>query len=181
VELKVPVSDIISSLNQYKGLSGRMNIITGIKNTLIIDDSYNSSPVAMEQALDVFSNIQSSGRKILAVGDMLELGKYSAEEHRKSAHKIKEVADYVLCVGIRSRLIVDELLSLEFPESNIIQTDSSYEAGIELQKILEEGDIVLVKGSQTMRMERVVEEVMRHPQDKDTLLVRQEPEWLERE
>ena len=180
-ELGISFSEIISSLNQLKTLSGRMNIISGIKDSLIIDDSYNSSPVALGQALDVFSKIESKGKKVIVVGDMLELGKYSAEEHRKSAHKMKEIADYVICVGVRSRLIADELLSFGFPESKIIQTDSSGEAGVELQKIIEVGDIALVKGSQAMRMERVVEEVMRHPEDKEKLLVRQGEEWLSRE
>ncbi len=179
-ELKIPEENIISSLNQYKSIPGRMNIIQGIKNTIIIDDSYNSSPNALDQALSVLAELKSSGRKILVVGDMLELGKYSAEEHRKSAHKIKEIADYVFCVGIRARLIAQELLSLDFPEAKIIQTDLSEEAGAELQKIIEDGDTILIKGSQAMRLERVVEEIMRHPEDKSKLLVRQEEEWLSR-
>jgi UDP-N-acetylmuramoyl-tripeptide--D-alanyl-D-alanine ligase len=177
LELNISEEEMVNSLNKFRGLPGRMNIIPGIKNTLILDDSYNSSPVALSQALDVISQLKISGRKILVIGDMLELGKYSAEEHRKSAHKMKEIADFVICVGIRARLIADELLILGFPELKIIQTDMSEEAGIELQKIIEEGDVILIKGSQDMRMEKIVEEVMHHPQDKEKLLVRQEPDW----
>ncbi|MCX6702115.1 MAG: Mur ligase family protein [Candidatus Zambryskibacteria bacterium] len=180
LEFKIEVEKICFSLNKYKNLPGRMNLINGIKDTIIIDDSYNSSPIAVSQALSVFKKIKSKKKKIAVLGDMLELGKYSADEHRKIAILLKNVASDVICVGLRMRKLSEELLNIGFNELNIISVDSSEEAGVELQKILETGDIVLVKGSQTIRMEKVVEEVMRHPEDKEELLVRQEPEWLSR-
>ncbi len=180
-ELGVQTREILSSLRTYRSLPGRMSIISGLHNTVIVDDSYNASPIAMDQAISTFASLTGSKRKIAVLGDMLELGKYSAEEHKKLAHILRGVAQYVICVGIRSRFIASELLSLGFSESNILQVDTSEVAGRELQQILQAGDVVLVKGSQAMRMERVVEEVMRHPEDKEKLLVRQEPEWLSRD
>ena len=120
------------------------------------------------------------GKKIVVFGDMMELGKYSADEHRKLAVLLKDTVSNVICVGFRMRKLVDELLNFGFSESNIISVDSSEEAGKELQQILAIGDTVLIKGSQAMRMEKVVVEVMRHPEDKEKLLVRQEEEWLNR-
>ncbi|MES2213228.1 MAG: UDP-N-acetylmuramoyl-tripeptide--D-alanyl-D-alanine ligase [Patescibacteria group bacterium] len=180
-ELGISLSDCISAFKSYVSLPGRMNIISGLQSTVIIDDSYNASPIAMRQALHVFQSITGSSRKIVVLGDMLELGKYSADEHKKIANQLQGIAEYVICVGIRSRGIVDELLSMGFPESNIMHVDTAEKAGGELQNMLRTGDSVLVKGSQAMRMERVVEEVMRHPEDKAKLLVRQEPEWLLRD
>lgn len=180
MEFGLSKSEIISSLNKYKSLPGRMNIIPGIKDSIIIDDSYNSSPVAISQALIVFESLICAGRKIVVLGDMLELGKYSADEHRKLAVTIKNIASNVICVGLRMRKLSEELLNLGFSESGIITADSSLEAGQELQNLLGIGDIVLIKGSQSMRMEKIVEEVMRHPEDKAKVLVRQEPEWLSR-
>ncbi len=179
-KFSIDPEDIIYSLNKYKSLPGRMSLISGVKDSLIIDDSYNSSPIAISQALSVFEKVVCAGRKIVVLGDMLELGKYSADEHRKLASQIKNIASNVICVGLRMKKLSEELLNLGFNESGIISTDTSREAGLELQNLLGIGDVVLVKGSQTMRMERVVEEVMRHPEDKNKVLVRQEPEWLNR-
>ncbi|MEI6842911.1 MAG: UDP-N-acetylmuramoyl-tripeptide--D-alanyl-D-alanine ligase [bacterium] len=173
--------DIISSLNQFRSLPGRMNIVAGIKNALVIDDSYNSSPASFAEAMNVFSRIDSRKRKIVVLGDMLELGKFSADEHKKIAGLIKDVAGIVYCVGIRAYITSNELLTLGYDSANIRCFDTATQAGKDLQNFVEEGDTVLVKGSQAMRLERVVEEIMRHPEDKTKLLVRQEPEWLERE
>lgn len=179
--LGVSIGEGTYFITKLSFLPGRMHIVAGIKDTTIIDDSYNSSPIAMMQALDTFSHIDATGRKIAVIGDMFELGKFASDEHRKLAEMIKSVASYVVCVGIRSHRISEELLSLGFDESSLVSFDTSDEAGKFLQNIIEIGDVILVKGSQAMRMERVVEEIMRHPEDKATLLVRQEPEWLERE
>jgi len=180
LEFGLQPSVITASLNKNRSLPGRMNFIPGLKDSIIIDDSYNSSPVAMFQAMSVLSRLKSSGRKIAIIGDMLELGKYSADEHRKIAEQIKDSASFVICVGLRAKKILEELINLGFGQSNIISVDSSVEAGKELQKILQAGDMILVKGSQAMRMEKVVEEVMMCPEDKNRLLVRQEKEWLNR-
>jgi UDP-N-acetylmuramoyl-tripeptide--D-alanyl-D-alanine ligase len=180
LEFGLGVKELSLSLNKYKSLPGRMNIISGINDTIIIDDSYNASPIAMSQALVVFGNIVSPGKKIVVLGDMLELGKYSADEHRKLAGLIKENVSYLICVGFRMHKVTEELESLGFNKSNILSVDSSEEAGKELQKILSSGDTILVKGSQLMRMERVVEEVMKHRKEKENLLVRQEEDWLQR-
>lgn len=178
VELNLNPLEIVASLNKFTSPPGRMRLILGLHDMVIIDDSYNSSPIALTQAIEVLSKIISHGKKIAVLGDMLELGKYSAEAHRKIARLLKDRVSNVICVGLRMRKVSEELLNLGFDESKIISVDRSDEAGKKLQNILEEGDIILIKGSQAMRMERVVEEVMKHPEDKGKLLVRQEPEWL---
>lgn len=180
LELDINLDYIVKGLSCISPLPGRMNIISGEKETIIIDDSYNSSPTAMAEALLVFKDISSSGKKIVVFGDMLELGKYSADEHKKLASLMINGVTNVITVGIRTRKTAEELLSLGFPELNLISVDTSLEAGKELERILETRDIVLVKGSQGVRMEKVVEEVMRHPENKGKLLVRQEIEWLKR-
>lgn len=178
-DLGVGIKESIGIINKLPTLPGRMKIISGIKDTIIVDDSYNSSPIAMKQAVDALFRVDISGRKIVVVGDMLELGKFSRNEHRVVARLLRDTANYVICVGLRARKgISEELLSLGFSESNIISVETSEEAGKFLQNIIQAGDIILVKGSQSMRMERVVEEIMRHPEDKEKLLVRQEVEWV---
>lgn len=175
--LGVQKSQASRLLNKFSSLPGRMNLVSGIKDTIVVDDSYNSSPVALSHAISVFGDIKAKGKKFAVIGDMMELGKYSAESHRQVAEMLKGKADMVVCVGIRARKICEELLNLGFNESNILSFDTSEEAGKHLQNLLSPGDLVLVKGSQAMRMERVVEEIMRWPNDKEKVLVRQEEEW----
>ncbi|KND47868.1 MAG: UDP-N-acetylmuramoyl-tripeptide--D-alanyl-D-alanine ligase [Parcubacteria bacterium C7867-006] len=177
LEFGLPASQIVNSLGKYSALPGRMRLVPGVKDTLIIDDSYNSSPIAIEESIRVLKDIKSVDKKIAVIGDMLELGRFSAIEHRRVAELLNGVATDVICIGIRARKIVDELLNYGFPESKIISFDTADEAQGYLQNLINEGDIILIKGSQAMRMEKIVEEVMRYPQDKNKVLVRQEEEW----
>ncbi len=178
VELGLLPEEISLSLNKYLGLPGRMNLISGTKNTIILDDSYNSSPIAMSQALNVFKQVSISGKKIAIIGDMLELGKYTADEHKQIAESLKGTNAVVVCFGLRARKIYDELISLGFESSRVFSADTLDDVNKILPNIIEVGDLILVKGSQAMRMERVVEKIMRHPEDKGEQLVRQEKEWL---
>lgn len=180
IEFDLKPKDIIQSLSKYTTLPGRMKLLQGIKDTLIIDDSYNSSPIAVSEAVKVLGNIKSVDKKIAVMGDMLEIGSFSAIEHKRVADLLSGSATHVICVGIRAKKIGDELLQSGFNKTNIAFFDNSTEAGKYLQNLISEGDIILIKGSQAMRMERIVEEIMKHPQDAKKTLVRQEAEWLNR-
>ena len=168
------------SFSEHKTPPGRMRLIEGIKRSTIIDDTYNASPVAMTEAIRTLGTIKTTGRKIAVLGDMLELGKHSSNEHKKMGREAKESCDILITVGIRARGIAEGALENGFDEKNIYQYDSSDEASEPTKELIKEGDIILVKGSQGVRMERVVEEIMAHPEDKEKLLVRQEPEWEKR-
>jgi UDP-N-acetylmuramoyl-tripeptide--D-alanyl-D-alanine ligase len=177
LSLGFDLKKIAEGFKKHRAPSGRMKIIDGVKNTTIIDDTYNSSPIALNEALNTLKIIKTKGRKIAVLGDMLELGAYSLEEHRKAGEHVAKVAKILITVGIRSRAIAESALNNGMPESNIFQFDNSRQAGIELQGMLHGGDVVLIKGSQGVRMEKTVEEVMANPSEKDKLLVRQESEW----
>jgi UDP-N-acetylmuramoyl-tripeptide--D-alanyl-D-alanine ligase len=178
--LSVPMSEAIKMIEKSPALPGRMKILAGLKDTTIIDDSYNSSPVAMRQAVETLAKLPASVRKIVIVGDMLELGKYSSEAHREVGNLLAPVASVVVCVGLRARRVSEAMLSLSYDENNISCFDDVKEVGDFLQNLIQPGDVILVKGSQSMRLEKIVEQIMRHPEDKTKLLVRQESEWLER-
>ena len=101
------------------------------------------------------------------------------------------MCDTLLCVGVRARYMAegaeaglpaaaDTAQVGGLSEKNIFQFDDAREAGTFLEQLIKTGDVILVKGSQSMRMERVVEEIMAHPEQKGELLVRQEEEWLNR-
>ncbi|HEY4510876.1 MAG TPA: UDP-N-acetylmuramoyl-tripeptide--D-alanyl-D-alanine ligase [Candidatus Paceibacterota bacterium] len=159
---------------------GRMRLISGLKKTLIIDDTYNSSPTAVAAALEGLRLVTGAKRKIAVLGDMLELGKYSSAKHKEAGTIAADIADLLITVGFRARDIADGALSAGLHESKILQFEDSGVAGNALEELLQEGDCVLVKGSQSMRMERIVEEVMAEPEKATQLLVRQEHEWKRR-
>ena len=168
------------SIREHKAPAGRMRAIDGIKDTTIIDDSYNASPVAVTAALETLKEIKSSGRKVAILGDMLELGKYSAKEHLKTGKEALDCSDILITVGIRARDIAKGALENGMDEKNIFQFDTSTEAAKPVQELIQEGDIILVKGSQGPRLEKIIEEIMAHPELKEKLLVRQEVEWIKR-
>ncbi len=183
IAMSKPPVDILRALADYKPPHGRMYVIPGIKNTLIIDDTYNSSPAAVDAALDALAAVPqgaSVGRRIAVLGDMLELGRHSVEEHRKAGARAAQVADILVTVGFRARDIAEGALDAGMPETQILQFEDARRAGKELEDIVREGDTVLVKGSQSMRMERTVEELMQNPELAETLLVRQDAEWKKR-
>jgi UDP-N-acetylmuramoyl-tripeptide--D-alanyl-D-alanine ligase len=159
---------------------GRMNLIKGFKKTTIIDDTYNSSPVALNSALMTLRDLKTKKRKIAVLGDMMELGRYTSEEHKNAGICAASVCDLLVTVGIRSKAIAESAIDSGLDEDSVLQFDNSVEAGKYLSSILEEGDIVLVKGSQSIRMEKVVKEIMAEPEQAQDILVRQEKEWLER-
>jgi UDP-N-acetylmuramoyl-tripeptide--D-alanyl-D-alanine ligase len=168
------------ALREHKTPPGRMKLIEGIKSSIIIDDSYNSSPAALEEALQALKTIETSGRKIAVLGDMLELGSYSREAHWRAGRVAAEACDILGIVGVEAKMIAEGALDAGMSEKNIYEYENSAEAGEDIQNLIQKGDIVLVKGSQGVRMEKVVEEIMAEPEKASELLVRQEKDWKNR-
>jgi UDP-N-acetylmuramoyl-tripeptide--D-alanyl-D-alanine ligase len=169
--------EIAAALENFVPPCGRMNLIPGIKESQIIDDTYNSSPTATMAALDVLGEI-SAGRKIVALGDMLELGTETEKSHRAVARKFLETkGDIFIAVGQRMQFAVEELVKHNFLKVNIFSFKSPTEAGRKLHEIIQPNDLILIKGSQGTRMEKAVEEVMAKPHKADEFLCRQNEEW----
>lgn len=189
VALQIDMLDIMPALEAYDPPPGRMHLLPGIKKTLIIDDTYNSSPAAAAAALDTLSLVCSTPkrrtkkagtRRIAVLGDMLELGRLSVMEHRKVGAHAAKTADVLVTVGFRARDIAQGALDAGMRDEQIFQYEDSTRAGRELQNMLQPGDCILVKGSQSTRMERVVEDIMLEPERAGELLVRQDEEWRRR-
>jgi UDP-N-acetylmuramoyl-tripeptide--D-alanyl-D-alanine ligase len=174
--------DILRSINiisEYVTPPGRLSLIEGINNSLLIDDTYNSSPIAMESAIEVLKEIKGK-RKIAVIGDMLELGKITEQEHRQVGKKLVDIADIIVTVGLRAKSTADEALKNGFIKKKLQSFDTSLLSIDFLKNTLKKGDIVLIKGSQGIRLERATEAIMAHPELKKELLCRQEKEWQNR-
>ncbi len=175
----VSVSQALGKRESFQ--PGRMRLLAGVKETILIDDSYNASPIAVEKAVETLGSLEIiNGRKIAVLGDMLELGKYSTEEHKKIGKIVAITCDVLIAVGMRSKDIVEGALLGGMCEKDILQFEDSENAGKYLQNFIQSGDVILIKGSQSIRTEKIVEEIMAHPEKKSELLVRQEADWLNR-
>jgi UDP-N-acetylmuramoyl-tripeptide--D-alanyl-D-alanine ligase len=173
------IGKMAEALSNYKPVPGRLNLIPGLKESLIIDDTYNSSPVAAYEALRVLGGLKAK-RKIAVLGDMLELGKYTMEAHENVGKLVPKNADFLFTVGNRAKFIAERAVKSDFPKNKVLNFMDVGEAGLELQRKMQKGDVILVKGSQSVRMEKIVKEVMFEPQRAEELLVRQSPVWLKR-
>lgn len=169
--------EIGAALENFSPPCGRMNLIAGIKKSFIIDDTYNGSPASMQAALETLGTI-AAPRKVVVLGDMLELGEETQSRHKKLAQKFLEIkGDLIFLVGKRMQFAAEELQKNNFSQDNVFHFSDPVQAGKKLQEIIREGDLILVKGSQGMRMEKIVEEIMAHPQKAQELLCRQNEEW----
>ncbi len=177
LELGINPIDIADALREYVPPPGRMNVIPGIKRTTIIDDSYNSSPAALLAALDTLETLPSTGRKIAVLGDMLELGSQSVEAHRIAGKRVPSCAELLITSGERAKDIAHGAREMGLGEEYIFSFASPEDAGSFLQERMHEGDVVLIKGSQGARMEKIVKEVMAEPERAKELLVRQDSAW----
>lgn len=166
------------SLTSWMPPAGRVRLIPGLKGSVIIDDTYNSSPAAALAALDTLLGIKAK-RRIAVLGDMLELGKYAKDAHSQLGERAAGCADKLITIGIRTRTTAEAARDAGLLDEDILQYDRHelQRAADELQKDLQEGDVVLVKGSQSIRLERFVLEIMAEPAKAPELLVRMEPEW----
>ncbi len=170
------ISNIVQGLTDFHAPNGRMNVISGINGSTIIDDSYNSSPDAAESALNTLKSLQCSGHKIAVLGDMLELGKFSSDEHKRIGKLALESADVLITVGQRFKTSFE----VSPVDRKIKSFDNSTEASEYVKSVVKAGDIILIKGSQSTRMERVSAALLKEPGRASELLVRQEKEWLEK-
>lgn len=178
--LKVNPVDMIASAKNYRPLSGRMRMLSGLKGSFIIDDTYNASPTSLRAALDTLGSFVV-GRRIAILGDMLELGSESETSHKAVADDlVRNRTDRVVLVGKRMLSTQEALVSKGFPQEQCVWFDNPSEAALASRAVVRKGDIVLVKGSQGMRMEIVSEALLAHPEKAIESLCRQSEDWKQK-
>jgi UDP-N-acetylmuramyl pentapeptide synthase len=169
------------SLGSWLPSPGRLRLIPGMRHSMIIDDTYNASPAATMAALDTLNQV-SATRRIAVLADMMELGKYSSDAHKEVGAYAATCCDVLITVGFRARAIAEAALDAGMSDDAILQYEhgESERAGLELAPNVREGDVILVKGSQSMRMEKAVAALLAQPEKAPELLVRQDEAWQNR-
>ena len=176
--LQVPLEDVCYALAAYTPAPGRGRLLRGVEDTVLIDDTYNASPAAVEEALAALELLPGQ-RHIAVLGDMLELGRYSISEHERIGKLAAHHAQVLITVGTRARGMASAAVAHGMPPEAVHSYETTEEATAFVQSLLRPGDAVLLKASQGIRLERMAEALLADPADR-TLLPRQDDEWLRR-
>ena len=180
VGMDIPLALAAKNFEKHETPLGRLRLVSGMRESVIIDDTYNASPVATKEALLTLKEIPRKGRRIAVLADMLELGSFSVDAHREIGALVAESADILITAGVRAKNIAEVARSAGMPEMQVIECNKGADAASALVSLIQPGDVILVKGSQSMRMERVVKSLMEKPEQAGLMLVRQDGEWLGR-
>jgi len=166
--------EITSGLKSLKLPKGRLNVIQGKNGSVLIDDTYNANPESTKYALKVLNDYPGN-RKIAILGDMLELGKYSVRDHKDIGKYIKKLKiDLLVTVGNKA---------IDIKESSELKNSYWFNSSDKAQEIKtaigqKPGDVILIKGSQGVRMEKITKGLINNPDEAVSLLVRQDVRWI---
>ncbi|HUS49765.1 MAG TPA: cyanophycin synthetase, partial [Candidatus Paceibacterota bacterium] len=157
LSLDMNLVEISEAMLDYKIVEGRTKFIPGIKNTWILDDSYNACPDSVRATLDILKGIPAD-RKIVVLGDMKELGINSKQAHIQIGKNIADVAKVLIAVG-EEMLFAKEIIDDEYSGIQTFWFEDSEQAKKFVKEMIKKGDLVLVKGSHSMEMEKITEYV----------------------
>lgn len=188
---KINKDNIVESIHNSRRSPGRMNILNSEWGQIIVDDTYNSSPLAVENGLSVLGEFKKQNRDLQTVailGDMLELGEYSLEAHRYIGDiVVNNKIDLLFVIGLRALDIKNRAIELGMNKDNILEYNNSKVLAKEISVFCVEGtikdnksSIIYVKGSQSMRMEKIVAQIINKDVKVSDILARQEEEWMKR-
>lgn len=152
----VKIAEALSE--NFKPPRHRMNLLRGIKDTLIIDDSYNASLLSMRLALEELRSLKVK-RKIAILGDMLEIGSYSEEAHREIGILSASIVDLLFTVGPGGQIIAESGRQAGFPKEKIFSFVDAKEAAPQILSKIRAGDLILVKASRSIGLDKIVEEI----------------------
>jgi UDP-N-acetylmuramoyl-tripeptide--D-alanyl-D-alanine ligase len=170
-------TEIIAGLRQVSGQL-RLMVVPGLRDTTLIDDTYNASPESMLAALNLLEDLTRQAdkkspkrqRSVAVLGEMYELGAYEEEGHRLVGGRAAQVLDLgpvgsvhgkLITVGSRARWIAEEALSSGMPAADVHIVNTNADAIAVLQGLIQAGDIILVKGSRAAALESVVDALSR--------------------
>ena len=131
-------------------------VIIPWQGATIYDDSYNSNPYALRRALELMVQADAPGRKIAVIGDMLELGEKELDYHREAGRSIPRSIDVVVGVGTRAEALLAGAREAGFGEAALRHFADSPAAGAFLRAFLQPGDLVLIKGSRGVGLDKAV-------------------------
>jgi len=155
-ELGVPLDEAATALATMDAPAHRMSVRRTPEH-VVIDDSYNASPAAVEAALAVLASVGT--RRVAVLGDMLELGTLSSDAHESVGRQAARSADVLVGVGELARTIVRAARDAGIGEAHAVA--DAPEALVLLRRILRRGDTILIKGSRALELDRLADALVR--------------------
>lgn len=169
---------IVDGISRLKPVPGRMNVLRGLEESILIDDTYNASPLAVAAAIETLNNIEAPQR-IAILGSMNELGESSPQAHEQVGMMCDPtILDWVVTIGEDAKQYLAPAALKN--GCQVKSFDSPYQAGGFVHSVLGPGAVVLAKGSQNGVFAEEALKVLLHSTDDEAQLVRQTPAWLER-
>jgi UDP-N-acetylmuramoyl-tripeptide--D-alanyl-D-alanine ligase len=156
--LGVTIDEIKTALNGYSAFPMRFEV-TKEKGITVINDSYNANPTSMEESIKELVRMGSRGRVVAALGDMMELRDFSEEAHREIGKIISRTdVDVFVAVGEMMSWAAEETMKAG-KTSGVFSFRDADEAGKEIMNILKQGDTLLIKGSRSIAMEKIIRSI----------------------
>ncbi len=157
--LSVPFEFTLSQIASLEPLPKRGTLVCLKNNIKLIDDSYNSNPAALESVLKGLADLPSK-RKIAVLGDMLELGKKEVAYHIQAGRQVVKWGwDILITVGPLSKHMIKGALAAGKRKNQIFSFKNSMEAAEEIWPLIREGDLILVKGSRGIKIEKIIKKL----------------------
>lgn len=150
--------EISQALKGFKGISGKMRLIKGIRGSWILDDSESATVFSMIEAVEILKNL-TAPRKIAVLGDIFGIGKYAIEAHETIGERVGKAVDLLFAVGPRAKFIAKAAFSRGMSEEKIFHFEKIEEVVQRLRDEIKKEDLILVDGSKEMKMEKIIEEI----------------------
>ncbi len=163
LSLHEPPEHIIQGLRMFSGIKGRFEVALLSQGITLVDDTYNANPSSLGAAIQsVRSLVREGGRIIVGLGEMMELGDAAIHSHREAGRKVAEGGCYAfLAMGAHAREMIHSARTAGMPESRLKVVETHDEMVKEIKEMMTEGDLILLKGSRKMQLEKVVEGLRR--------------------
>lgn len=176
IKLGLTAEQVKKGMEKIVPVHGRMNLLRGLEGTTIIDDTYNSSPLAAVAALQTLYQFQTPQR-IAILGSLNEMGDYSPQAHQEVANACDpKVLDWVVTVGEEAKKHMVPVLQKK--GCRVESFLSPYDAGAFVHKIMQPGAVILAKGSQNRVFTEEAVKMLLHATEDEAQLVRQTADWM---
>lgn len=174
--LDVPLEQALEAVAACRPLLGRLNPLPGVSDSLILDDSFSANPASTLAALDTL-DLFRKGNRLVAMGELLELGSYEAMAYRLVGSRLADVADFAVLQGDSARRLAAEAQAAGLASEHVAVTYTPEDTVRVIRDRLSSGDTVLVKGAAESRMEKVVAGLLSQQDQGPVVLVRQTAGW----
>jgi len=152
------LGDVATGLERFRPVGGRMEQIHLPRNIIVLNDTYNANPQSMEVALRSLAELKGRGRGLAVLGDMAELGDNAPRAHRETGRLVAELSiEWLFAVGAHAQETATGAIEAGMQPGRVHVSEDHAQTSAEVAKTLQRNDWVLVKGSRSSRMERVVE------------------------